>query len=239
MGKSSTENFEFASFNNREKATSLFYRDNAWISFQDLATVTHLDEDKLIETLGGLLKTNDMMDEYVYLHYLPIKKDIYGMEEPPEYIEFFSLEVAVWLRKKNVSKSEILEKYIDWASQRVYEKKQGMSRTAFIYVLAYGICTGMSTMVSAEVESVLLTIAVAIIFLATKSSILFFLGTILLLIITTFLSHSASVLTLPAIALAFIIFGSLKSRKTTQFSHRKELFSYGYENFRDSVLGLK
>ena len=114
-----------------------------------------------------------------------------------------------------------------------------MSRTAFIYVLAYGICTEMSTMVSAEVESVLLTIAVAIIFLATKSSILFFLGTILLLIITTFLSHSASVLTLPTIALAFIIFGSLKSRKTTQFSHRKELFSYGYENFRDSVLGLK
>ena len=65
MGKSSTENFEFASFNNREKATILFYRDNAWISFQDLATVTHLDEDKLIETLGGLLKTNNIMDEYV------------------------------------------------------------------------------------------------------------------------------------------------------------------------------
>lgn len=239
MSKAHTEKFEFYLSNNREDAVILFYRDNAWISFQDLAKISCLTEDKLIEILGELLKTREIMDRYIFLYYLPAKKDLYGMEEPPEYIEFYSLEVAIWLQRRCGNKTEILDKYTNWASGILYDQKKEIGRPALVYILAYGISLGLAKMVSVEAGSIILAIAVAIIFLAIRKSILFFLGTIFLLLIAMFIYHSIAILILPIIAVAFIVFGSLKSRGTTQFTHTKEPFAYGYENLRSSVLGIK
>lgn len=239
MRKSHTEVFAFRLQNELKNATILFHQDNAWISFQSLSEISCLPEEKLIEVLNKFLKTDEIMDEYVFLYWLPPKKDLYGMEEPPEYIEFFSLEVATWLFHEAKITSKPLEEYTKWAFNKLNDERPNPSRSAVIYVLTITVCAKLSKMMSFEAASIILTAATVIIFLVMESSTLFFLSMIIFFLTILIVGHSTTVLLFPLAVTIFIAVGSYKSRGETQFTHKKTSFSRGYESFRNSVLNLK
>lgn len=240
MKKSHTEIFAFHLQNELKNATILFHHNDAWISFQSLAEISCLSEEKLIETLNKFLITDEMKDDLVFLYWLPPKTDIYGMEEPPEFIEFFSLEVAMWLLHRANINSKPLEEYTKWASGKLQKERPNPYRSLIIYMLTVVACIKLSKIMLFDLELglIVLTVATLIIFLAIETSVMFFLGMIIFCLVIMLFTHSIAILLFPLAITTFIAVASYKSREETQFTHKKESLSSGYENFRNSVFNL-